>query len=132
MKRPKNRKISSNHINEKARIGMVDDINEFIKFRQEILPWLRTAIERGATAEEIYQKAQALAAARSVTIAMTEVDSGKAMNAVKEILDRSQGKPKERVELTKKYEGLTDDELDAMLLSEAEEASKLANKEEIQ
>lgn len=103
----------------------IDELAAFEEFQQQILPYLRNAIKRGATAEEIYKKAQALAAARSVTIAATSPDETKALAAIKDILDRSGGKAAERRTVEHKFKDLTDSELDAMLLSEATEADEL-------
>ncbi len=119
--RPKQNPHKGGHKTDLARASMVDDIAEFTKFREDILPFLRKAIQDGLSAEEIYKRSAALAAARGVSIAVTEVDSGKALSAVRDILDRAQGKAKEQKTVTHKFEDLTDDELDAMLVSEAED-----------
>ena len=100
-----------------ARAGLVDDINEFNKFREEILPVLRKALNQGLSAEEIYTKFQSYAAARAVSIAATEEDSGKALSAIKDILDRTQGRAKEKVDITHKMASLPEEQLDALLLS---------------
>lgn len=110
----------------------IDDLAAFEDFQSSILPYLRDAIRRGATAEEIYKKAQTIAAARSVTIAITSVDESKAMSAIKDILDRAGGKPAERKTIEHKFKDLSDHELDAMLLSESEEADELDETFEIQ
>lgn len=97
----------------------IDQLSQFEEFQNEILPFLKKALKEGATAEDIYARAQALAAARTVSIAATEQDSTKAMAAIRDILDRTQGKAKERTEVEHKYSKLKDEELDALLLSEA-------------
>lgn len=96
---------------------LLDQLQEFSKFREEILPVLRDALQKGMKADEIYGKFQAYAAARAVSIAATELDSSKALSAIKDILDRSQGKAKERSEVTHKLEQVPDDQLDALILS---------------
>lgn len=100
----------------------MDLLAEFDRFKDEVLPALRADLKNGLTAEEIYSKYQHLVAARSVTLAMTEVDTSKALSAIKDILDRSQGKAKERQEVTHKMSKVSDDELDAMLMSKVKEA----------
>jgi flagellar biosynthesis chaperone FliJ len=96
----------------------LDELAEFEKFQDEILPELRADLKRGMSAEQIYAKYQAVVAARSVTIAVKEADSGKALTAAKDILDRCQGKAKERQEVEHKLSRLKDEELDSLIMSE--------------
>lgn len=110
-------------------VRKIDDLAAYEQFKSEILPYLRDAIQRGATAEEIYRKAEALAAARAVTIAATETDTGKALSAIKDILDRSGGKATDRKVIEHRYKDLSDSELDAMLLSESEEVDDIEQDE---
>lgn len=115
--------------NEMQMAKNIDELAAFEEFQQSLLPYLRNAIRKGATAEEIYKKAQAMAAARAVTIAATSMDETKAMSAIKDILDRSGGKAAERRTVEHKFKDLSDSELDAMLLSEFEEADELDDTE---
>lgn len=103
---------------------LIDDLAEFESFKNSILPALRKDLGAGMTAQEIVKKYAAIAAARTVTIAAMEVDSGKALSAAKDIIDRAEGKAKEQVVHTHRYEELTDDELDAQVLSRAEEMAE--------
>lgn len=114
---------------ENQMVRKIDDLAAYEQFKSEILPYLRDAIQRGATAEEIYRKAEALAAARAVTIAATETDTGKALSAIKDILDRSGGKATDRKVIEHRYKDLSDSELDAMLLSESEEVDDIEQDE---
>ena len=102
----------------------MDELTAFEDFKETILPALQKAVREGVTADEIYQKFQSHAAARAVSIAMKEVDSSKALAAIKDILDRSGGKAAEKREITHKLERLPDEQLDALLLSklQADEA----------
>jgi hypothetical protein len=118
-----NKRMDGNKAQDRV-ASLCDDVAEFSRFREDILPFLRKAIAEGMTAEQIYLKTQALAAARAVTIAATEEDPGKAMTAIKDILDRAQGKAKERVEVNHKFKDLTDSELDAMLLTSSNEVEE--------
>lgn len=93
----------------------------FEDFEDEILPKMRKMLREGRTAEEITAFAQAYAAARVVTIALSDADSGKALAAAKDVLDRTQGKAKERTETTHKFEKLKDEELDSLILSRLKE-----------
>jgi hypothetical protein len=104
---------------EHRRVSLLDDLAEFEQFQEEILPALRQALKEGKTAEDIYKMASSAAAARSVSIALREQDSTKALAAIRDILDRDQGKAKERMEHEHKYGKLKEEELDALLLSEA-------------
>lgn len=123
MARDTKRKYSGQPHQDRA-ASLLDDLSEFNNFRSEILPVLRKALKGGTDAETIYKKFQAYAAARAVSIAATEVDSAKALYAIKDILDRTQGKAKERQEVTHKLSSLPEEQLDAILLS------KLKNQQE--
>lgn len=95
----------------------LEKAQQFEEFEKEILPELRKMLKAGKSAPEIYEFAQSFAAARAVTVALTDTDSSRAMTAVKEILDRSQGRAKERTEVEHKFSKLQDNELDALLES---------------
>lgn len=101
----------------------MDELDSYERYKQEIAPKMRELMERGASTEEIYKFAQSFAAARAVTIALSEVDSSKALAAVKEILDRSQGKAKERTEIEHRYSKMPENELDALLESKLREVA---------
>lgn len=127
MARPKTRRPVRNGIRDQKRLAnLVDDIADYEEFCAEILPALRKDIAAGKTAQQIYEKYQAIAAARSVAIAMRETDSGKALAAIRDILDRSSGKPTEKKEVTHKLEKLEEKELDALLLTELADLSPRA------
>lgn len=82
---------------------------------------LRSLMLKGATAKEILKKYEAHSASRLVAIALTEKDSGKALAAVKEIQDRVSGRPTEHKKIEHKMAELSDDQLDALLLTEMED-----------
>jgi hypothetical protein len=111
----------SQNFAEKDQHSLLADLEAFEEFKAEILPVLRREIAKGSSAEEIYSKFEAHLAARAVTIAMTEMDSARAMGAIREALDRSKGKAVERREVTNKYANLTDDELAALARSKRKE-----------
>ena len=69
--------------------NLIDELAEFEKFKEDILPALRADLKNGLDAESLYTKYQSYAAARGVTIAMTSGDEGKALQAIKDILDVS-------------------------------------------
>lgn len=103
----------------------LDQLARFEEFQEKILPWLQEALANGATAEEIYEKATNIAAARAVTIAATSSDQAKALAAVKDILDRTQGKAIERKKVTHTMEDLSDEELEALVLSQLDDEEDL-------
>ena len=119
---PKRRNNDKNGNREQLKAAQLsDDITDFEQFREELLPALRADLKKGLDAETLYRKYQAYAAARGVTIAMTSTDEGKALQAVKEILDRSQGKATEKKEVTHRLSKLSDKELDSVLITQLEE-----------
>lgn len=116
------KRITTNH-QERLTARLIDDISDFEDFKAEILPKIRAMLKRGAKPEEILEFAQSHAAARLVTIALTDPDSGKAYTASKDVLDRQMGKAKERTEVEHKFTKLKDEELDSLLLSQADAVS---------
>ena len=111
------RKRASADATQHRAAGLLDDVTAFEDFRASILPVLRDALKQGMDADTIYKKFQAFAAARAISIAATEIDSSKALSAIKDILDRTQGRAKERQEVTHKLSSLPEEQLDAILLS---------------
>lgn len=102
---------------------LMDELLAFQDFRTTVLPKLQEMVKQGKSADEIFKFAEAMAAAKMVTHALTDTDSGRAITATKDILDRSVGKAKERHEHEHKYAKLTDAEIDALLASEEQNLS---------
>lgn len=98
----------------------LDELAEFEKFQEDILPILQTALKEGWSAEKIFNhpKAQALLAARALTIGIMDRDSGRALAAVKDIMDRTVGKATEKLEVTNRLEKMPDEQLDALIRSQ--------------
>lgn len=115
---------------EDALTKTVERVELFEQYSKDVLPELQRLLKEGRSAEELYQRFSDQAAARAITIALTEPDSGKALQAVKEVQDRAHGKPKERAEHTHKYEKLTDQELEALMKSKIEEAGLIIEEDE--
>lgn len=101
------------------RVSAMDLLAEY----EELLPGLKAALRMGLSAEEIYTEFQAMAAARGIQIALTERDSGKAIAAIKDVLDRTQGKAKERQEHTHRLQQLPDEQLDALLKTKIQDVT---------
>lgn len=99
----------------------LDLLAEFQKFKDEIAPILQEDLRANLSAQDLYTKYQAMAAARGISIALTETDSAKALAAIRDIQDRAGGKATERKEVTHKHEKLPDDQLDALLMSKFED-----------
>ena len=106
---------------ESRMVSLLDDLEKFQAFRKELAPALKADLKSGLTAVQLYEKYQGLAAARGISIMMSERDSGKALSAIKEILDRSQGKATEKKEVTHRFDKTKTEELDAILLSKLDE-----------
>lgn len=104
-------------------VSGLDDLALFQEFQSDMLPKLRALIKRGAKTEEILELGRSLAVGRLVTIAATEEDSGKALSAIKELLDRKEGKITDKREIVHKMGKLRDEELDALVLTALQEAA---------
>lgn len=93
----------------------LDELSDYEEYRAKVLPVLRKAVKEKWSVEKIYKEFGSYVAAKMITTALIDEDSGRSITAAKEVLDRAHGKPKERVESTHKYEKLPDDELDNLL-----------------
>jgi hypothetical protein len=85
-----------------------------------VLEAVRTDIRKGLKTEDLLAKYAQLAAARVVTIAATDQDSGRALSASIDILNRTLGKAVERKQIHHKLDKVDDKQLDAILLTEIE------------
>jgi hypothetical protein len=105
----------------------LDQLAKFDEFNREIAPALRDSVLKKESPKDIYKKILPYAAARLATIALTEKDPAKALSALKDILDRVEGKATENKKIEMAIENLSDAELDAKLasLEAAEEEEKL-------
>jgi len=120
MRRPK-KQVKTGYKDDLKAAQMVDDLAEFDQFRADIAPMLRKAVLEKWAPDRIYREFAAHAAARSVTIALTEDDPSKALSAIQEVLNRGFGKATEKREITNKFENLKDEDLDNLILSELSE-----------
>lgn len=101
MIKPKKPRFRRN-VQEHKVVQALDDLAEFESFQTEILPTLRKAIKERWTPEKVYKEFSAHMAAKAVSIALVEKDPTKSLAAIKEVLDRSQGKATEKREITAK------------------------------
>lgn len=104
-------------------IRSLDQLAEFERFQESILPILKQAINEKWSAEKIWGHplTQALLAAQAVRWGLQGQDPGKSLDAIKTIVYQTQGKPKEQKEITHKVSKLKDEELDALLKTQLSE-----------
>lgn len=105
---------------EDERARTLDELALYDEMTIGVLSGIKKDLAQGLSAEQILEKYAPLAAARVTSIALTEADSGKALSAAKDILDRSKGKAVERKQITHHLERLDERQVDAILLSELE------------
>jgi hypothetical protein len=103
-------------MDERAR--SLDELQIHDELMSGVLESIRVQLRKGATPQEILAAHAGLAAARVVTIAATDQDSGRALTAAKDILDRVHGKAKETRDVTHRLDKVKEEQLDALLLSE--------------
>ena len=115
---PQSKRHSSNNGQEHVMLRGLDELAQFEEFTKKVPEDLRKDILAGMDSKEIYAKYGNMAAARAVIIMMTEQDSSKAMAAVKDILDRDEGKAIERKQIQHAMHNVDDKEFDALLASE--------------
>lgn len=106
---------------EDEAVALSDDLVEFEKFRAELLPALRADVMAGTPAKDILEKVKSIAAARLGLIAASSIDQRTALSAIKDILDRTEGRAQESKEITHKFGKLKDEELDSLLASRFKE-----------
>lgn len=93
----------------------LDMLSDYDQYAEDVAPILRKAVAEGWPPAKIFAHFQSYIAARAVTVALNEKDSGKALAAVKDLLDRSVGKAVDRQETTHRLEKLGDEDLDKLL-----------------
>lgn len=105
---------------------MLDELAEFEAFQDDVLPLLRKAIKEGWTRDQIdaHPKVQALLAARQITIALRDQDSSKALAAIRDLRDRTQGRAVEKKEIRHELANIPDEQLDSILMSKLQDAEE--------
>lgn len=98
----------------------LDQLIEYDEYCASIAPKLREMLAEGKTSQEIYRWAQSIAAAKAVTL-INSRDGKVALQAVKEVLDRGVGKAADNINITTRYEDLSDEDIEALLVSQREE-----------
>lgn len=113
--RPRFDKLKREMETEKAEA--LDDLSEFESFRKDLLPKLRDAIKQGKKTPEILELAKAMSAARLAAIAVFEPDNKVALTAVRDLLDRLDGKATENKKVQHVLADAREQEVDAVLLT---------------
>ncbi len=110
-KRPRSNKV------EHRMARALDDLAEFDTYTSDLLPFLREALRKGLTKDEIESdpRVQAALVARQVMMGLMDKDAGKALAAIKDLRDRQEGKAIERKEVKHSLEAAPDEQLDARL-----------------
>lgn len=106
---------------DKKMASLIDEIDEFENYKKSLLPKLRQMVEAEAAPEEILKTVQSMAAAKLGTM-IARTDSKQTLAAIIEVLNRTVGKPTEKVESTHKFEKLKENELDALIESRLKES----------
>lgn len=96
-------------------IAAVDELAKFQQWKKEVLPALQKDVASGVPAKDMMAKYEAALTARLISLAMLEEKASSAIVAIKDLLDRVQGKAVETKEITHRLGKLSQEELDAML-----------------
>lgn len=98
----------------------IDDLAELDRLKADVFPIIRKAREEGWTAERLWSDPRVLAlmSQKMLLVAMTTKDDRTFQSGFKEIVDRAKGKPTERHEHKHELENLSDQELDALIITQ--------------
>ena len=110
----------------------LEDLELYMEFQSKIIPELRAMLLSGAKDKDILSQYTPQVAARLVTIALTDPDNTKALAAIKDLLDRTNGKATEHKKIDHQFSNLTDKELDALLKSELSDIKDESNESDLQ
>ena len=95
---------------------IADAVAEFEDFKETILPSLQQDLKDGHTEQQLREKYLALATARIISL-LSSHKPEVALSAAKDIIDRTIGKAVERKAHIHKMDGLSEQEIDALILS---------------
>lgn len=108
----------------------VDSLMAHDRFNTDIAPELQKLLASGASSKEIMKRFSNYAAARLMTIALASGDEKAAMAAIKDVLDRAEGKATETKKIEHSMADMDDRDLDALLKSEIAELEHMEGDEE--
>lgn len=106
---------------EERMARIMTKLEGYEEWQKDVPALLKKAILEGKDASQLYEQFSSVAAVRVIQILMTEGDSGKALAAAKELLDRQYGRATEKKIVRHQFDDMPDDDLDAILISELEE-----------
>lgn len=110
-----------NNVVENDMANMLDALADFEEFRETVLPAIQKDLKAGYTAKQLREKYSAMLQARQITDALM-APIGDGADIAQKILDRELGKATEHKEVKHKFSDLSDEQLDAILMSELDEA----------
>lgn len=105
----------------------LDSLAEYEEFREMFLPAIRKALLKGWSGETILKHFKPIMMARLVQLGAIGGESA-SLTAIKEILDRTDGKAVQKTENIHKLGKLPDEELDAILATKVAQLQLLENK----
>jgi len=94
----------------------LDDLAEFDEFA-DILKSIKLDLKCGMDEKRLREKYAPLCQARAITLALTCRDETLALAAIRDNLDRKEGKPTQKQEVTHHLNELPEEEIDALLLT---------------
>jgi hypothetical protein len=98
----------------------LDKLAGYENYRRDVAPHIKKALSEGWDVDRLLSSFKELAAAKLIEKALNGEGKDQ-LAALKEVLDRTQGKPTEKVEIRTKYDKMSDKELDALLTSKMKE-----------
>lgn len=106
-------------VNEEERglVEILDELAMFQDLRADLIPKLRSLVESKASPDEIFQSARSIAAARLASMAAANADDKVALVAIKELLEHTDQKLKDKPKDSDPMRSLKDEELRAIVLS---------------
>ena len=107
---------------ENRTVEALEDLAEFQDFKADLLPKIRAQLTAGASTKDILNTARAVAVGRLAMIAAMEGDAKTALTAIKELLERTDGKVSEKKEITHQLANMPTEELDALLITAVTES----------
>lgn len=102
----------------------LDKLSQYDEWVQLLPKDLQRDFLSGMSAQDLYAKYANAAALRAIHIALTE-DPSKALTAIKDIIDRDQGKAIERKQMHHVLDEVEDQQLDALIASELETLTEM-------
>ena len=121
-RRGNTRKLTENHI-ENGVINVIDQVAEFDEFRTQVAPKIKAMIKAGYTTERMRKEIAGLVQARVASIALAgDAKSAVTLKACQDVLDRHEGSAPQKIEVTRKYEIMSNDELKALAFQKLQDA----------